>query len=262
MLVAGGSPGLTGAPCLAALAAARAGAGYVTVCVPGVAVGDLRVAAARADDDRARRRAAARTARPASTALVEAASARGGALVLGPGLGRSEPRGGVRARRARRASALPIVLDADGLNPFAGEPEALAGQRRGDHAARGRARAAARPPVGARSPPRACAARARPRGARGAVVVLKGDDTIVAARRRPGRRQPRRDARRWRPRAPATSSPASSARCSRRASTRSRRRCAGVRLHALAGIRARPRARGVEGMIASDVIEALAAVRR
>ena len=34
MLVAGGSPGLTGAPCLAALAAARAGAGYVTVCVP------------------------------------------------------------------------------------------------------------------------------------------------------------------------------------------------------------------------------------
>jgi len=34
VLVAGGSPGLTGAPCLAALAAARAGAGYVTVCVP------------------------------------------------------------------------------------------------------------------------------------------------------------------------------------------------------------------------------------
>ena len=34
VLVAGGSRGLTGAPCLAAMAAARAGAGYVTACVP------------------------------------------------------------------------------------------------------------------------------------------------------------------------------------------------------------------------------------
>ena len=34
VLVCGGSTGLTGAPCLAAEAAARAGAGYVTACVP------------------------------------------------------------------------------------------------------------------------------------------------------------------------------------------------------------------------------------
>ena len=37
--------------------------------------------------------------------------------------------------------------------------------------------------------------------------------------------------------------------------------CAGVRLHALAAIRAVAH-RGAEGLIASDVIEALAAVRR
>ena len=37
--------------------------------------------------------------------------------------------------------------------------------------------------------------------------------------------------------------------------------CAGVRLHALAAIRA-VALRGAEGLIASDVIEALAAVRR
>ena len=35
VLVAGGSRGLTGAPCLAAGAAMRAGAGYVTACIPG-----------------------------------------------------------------------------------------------------------------------------------------------------------------------------------------------------------------------------------
>src|SRR5438270_372569 len=34
VLVCGGSIGLTGAPCMAAEAAARAGAGYVTVCAP------------------------------------------------------------------------------------------------------------------------------------------------------------------------------------------------------------------------------------
>ncbi len=34
VIVAGGSPGMTGAPCLAAMAAMRAGAGYVTACVP------------------------------------------------------------------------------------------------------------------------------------------------------------------------------------------------------------------------------------
>ena len=37
--------------------------------------------------------------------------------------------------------------------------------------------------------------------------------------------------------------------------------CAGVRLHALAGVEAAAR-RGREGVIASDVVDALAAVRR
>ncbi len=57
VLVVGGSPGLTGAPCLAAHAAARAGAGYVTVCVPASLSAGLRDAAARGDDAGASRRA-------------------------------------------------------------------------------------------------------------------------------------------------------------------------------------------------------------
>ena len=56
VLVAGGSRGMTGAACLAAEAAARAGAGYVTGARPGRAGGHLRDQAHRSDDARPRRR--------------------------------------------------------------------------------------------------------------------------------------------------------------------------------------------------------------
>ncbi len=42
VLVCGGSPGLTGAPTMASLAAARAGAGYVTAAVPASVVARWR----------------------------------------------------------------------------------------------------------------------------------------------------------------------------------------------------------------------------
>ena len=126
VLVAGGSSGLTGAPCLAALAAARAGAGYVTVCVPAslslvfesrlletmtIALPDAHGAHVEAGVE----------------GLREAVSARGGALVLGPGLGRSD--GAARfARGALEAVEVPVVLDADGLNAYAGDLAALHGR--------------------------------------------------------------------------------------------------------------------------------------
>ena len=112
-------------------------------------------------------------------ALVAAAAARGGALVLGPGLGRGEGAAAF-ARALLDAVALPIVLDADGLGAYAGELESL------------RARAAVLTPhegelarlLGVTA---TTVAGARLRCARtaaslsGAVVVLKGDDTLVAA---------------------------------------------------------------------------------
>ena len=53
------------------------------------------------------------------------ATRRGGALALGPGLGREE--GAVAfARRLARAARVPLVLDADGLNAHARRPEELA----------------------------------------------------------------------------------------------------------------------------------------
>ena len=256
VLVAGGSPGLTGAPCLAALAAARAGAGYVTVCVPASlsAIFEAKLletmTLALPDEQGAHA--------PAGVAgLATAASARGGALVLGPGLGRS-PSAAAFARAVPGAVSLPVLLDADGLNAFAGEPEALAGvavitPHEGE-LGRLLGRPAAEIAAARLRSVREAAARS------GAVVVLKGDDTLVGT---PGGLVGVS--------AGATAGLATAGTGDVLAGVIGallakgvepfEAACAGVRLHALAAIRA-VALRGAEGLIASDVIEALAAVRR
>jgi len=91
VLVCGGSTGLTGAPVLAATAAMRAGAGYVTACVPASlnAVFEVKLTEVMTrplpDEDGALVGAGARTV------LDEAERNAAGALVLGPGMGRAEP---------------------------------------------------------------------------------------------------------------------------------------------------------------------------
>jgi ADP-dependent NAD(P)H-hydrate dehydratase / NAD(P)H-hydrate epimerase len=118
VLVVGGSRGLTGAPQMAAKASMRAGAGYVTACVP-ASLQELIAAAGTPemmtrglpDDD------GALTAQ--AVAGVLEASARGGSLALGPGLGRSD--GAFACARALAQQAnVAMVLDADGLNAHAG----------------------------------------------------------------------------------------------------------------------------------------------
>ena len=178
VVVAGGSRGLTGAPCLAAEAAMRAGAGYVTALVPSSLepIFETRLlevmtrALADADGELSPR------------AVEEALDAlgRAGALVLGPGAGRSL---GAFAfvRSVAEHAAVPLVLDADGLNAHAGALDALAGRRAPTvltpHAGE-LARlldASSADVAGARlESAREAARRAN------AVVVLKGDDTIVA----------------------------------------------------------------------------------
>jgi hydroxyethylthiazole kinase-like uncharacterized protein yjeF len=181
VLVVGGSRGLTGAPVLASMAAARAGAGYVTVAAPAsvaptIAAKLLEVMTFELPDDpeTGPRRGSSRVA-------VERA-ARTQAMVLGPGLGRL-PAAQKFARDVALHANVPLVLDADGLNahadeggldqltrraaptvltPHAGElgrlldlPSAEIEAHRLEHV-------------------RAAAARAH------AIVVLKGDDTLVA----------------------------------------------------------------------------------
>ena len=113
VLVVGGSPGLTGAPALAALAAFRADAGYVTVAVPESALSVLEGTLLEAVKRPLPEDTSGRLLPRAAEAVLESAG-RAHAVVLGPGLGRSD---GTRdlARILLEELPVPVVLDADGL---------------------------------------------------------------------------------------------------------------------------------------------------
>ena len=103
VLLVGGSPGMGGAVTLAATAAFRADAGYVTVCSE---VEPQLLEAVK---------------RPLGDAIEAAAKAR--ALGIGPGLGRS-PEKQALVRRLLEETDLPAIVDADalfGLEPFVRE---------------------------------------------------------------------------------------------------------------------------------------------
>ena len=177
--VAGGSRGLTGAPTMAALAAARAGAGYVQVAVPASAHPALalrlleQMAHAMPEADGAH-------TRDGVDPFLELA-ARAGAVVLGPGLGRSDSAQAFAREVAARAEA-PLLIDADGLNAHAGALEVLR-DRAGPTVLTPHAgelgRLLGRDPKDVDASRLASAREAADRS--GAVVLLKGDDTIVAA---------------------------------------------------------------------------------
>jgi NAD(P)H-hydrate epimerase len=118
VLVVGGSPGLTGAPMLAALAAFRADAGYVTVGVPESALPLFEAGLLEAVKRPLPEDASGRLLPRSADAIVELAE-RAGAVAIGPGLGRSDgTRDLVRLLLERLAE--PVVLDADAL--FALQP--------------------------------------------------------------------------------------------------------------------------------------------
>jgi ADP-dependent NAD(P)H-hydrate dehydratase / NAD(P)H-hydrate epimerase len=253
VLIAGGAQGLTGAPSLAAESAQRAGAGYVTACVPASlqTIFEIRLLEVMTrglpDHDGGHTEAGV-------DAVLELA-ARGGALVAGPGLGRTEGAFAF-ARGLLRRAEVAVVLDADGLNAHAGDLGALAGRpgptvltpHEGELA---RLLEVDSEAIKARrlEHVRAAAAAAQ------AIVVLKGDDTLVA-----------------RPDGLVAVSPGASgalatagtgdvlsgviAAVLARGVEPFTAACAGVRLHARAGVRAASE-RGPDGVIARDVIEAL-----
>jgi ADP-dependent NAD(P)H-hydrate dehydratase / NAD(P)H-hydrate epimerase len=178
VVVAGGSRGLTGSVVLAADAAIRAGAGYATVVVPGEleSIFEAKLTEVMSRGCSSEAGAFALGAADEIVTVCEKA----GALVLGPGVGRSHHAADVAREVASRAD-LPLVLDADGLNAHAGRLDALAARSAGTvltpHAGElGRLLERESDEIEAH---RLASAREAAERA-GAVLVLKGDDTIVA----------------------------------------------------------------------------------
>jgi ADP-dependent NAD(P)H-hydrate dehydratase / NAD(P)H-hydrate epimerase len=169
VLVVGGQPGMTGAACLSALAALRADAGYVALAVPAESLPVVETLALEpvkigwTEDD--------------AVETIVAAAERAGAIALGPGLGRGAGRQALVRELLARLD-LPAVVDADALydlepfgrraastvlTPHAGELARLLGTDSewvGAHRLEAAQRGAER---------------------FGAILVLKGSDTIVAA---------------------------------------------------------------------------------
>ena len=126
-------------------------------------------------------------------------------IAVGPGLGQSEGTAAFVQALLERAE-VPLVLDADALNAFAGEPERLMGRdgrRRHHHAAPGRDGAPAQHLDRSRAA-RSAAARARVRRRASRPRHPQGPSHGHRRARWPDVRQPDRQRRAWRPAAPAT----------------------------------------------------------
>ncbi|MEA2426619.1 MAG: ADP-dependent NAD(P)H-hydrate dehydratase / NAD(P)H-hydrate epimerase [Thermoleophilaceae bacterium] len=182
VVIAGGSRGLTGAPTMVALASQRTGAGYVQVAVPASAEQALELRLLEAmtrgcpDSDEG-------THTPAGAETVLSMAERAGAVVLGPGIGKGDDPAGF-ARRVADGLELPLLIDADGLNALVGAVETLKERSAPTvltphEGELGRLLKVESSEVAARRLHHAREAAERS----GAIVVLKGDDTIVA---RPG----------------------------------------------------------------------------
>lgn len=154
--VIAGSPGMTGAAELATRAAQRAGAGYVRLSIPGGEPDPPTEAVG--------------TPLPETDWQLEDVD-RFGALVVGPGLGRSSD---ADVRRLVAEASVPVVVDGDGLTAIAGDlrvaPTAVLTPHDGEYG-----RLTGEKPGGDRlDAARRLAERA------GCVVLLKGSTTVVA----------------------------------------------------------------------------------
>ena len=257
--VAGGSRGLTGAVRLASLAAIRAGAGYATVAVPAdlemvfeLAQPEVMSVGCPGGDG---------CLVPASKKAVLRTFERAAAGVLGPGLGR-DPGSLELAREVAGEIEAPLVIDADGLNAFAGRLEEVARREAPTvmtpHAGElGRLLERDSAEIDAH---RLASAREAARAAR-AVLVLKGDDTIVTDGERVAVNAIS---------APALATAGSgdvlsgiTAALLARGLDPFAAACAAVVAHARAGLDAAARVGAAESVIAGDVIDSIAAgIRR
>ena len=178
VLVVGASPGLTGAVCMASAAAIRAGAGYATAAVP---VDLQTIVEIKLTEVMSRGIGSGDTLGEDDADAIAAAAEGAAAVALGPGLGRDESSLALARALPPRIEA-PLVIDADGLNAHAGRLDSL--RERGHptvltphEGELGRLLEVESSAVKARRLEHAREAARRS----GAIVVLKGDDTIVVS---------------------------------------------------------------------------------
>ncbi len=127
VVILGGCPGFTGAPCLAAEGALRAGAGLVTVgCAESLnAILEVKLTEAMSRPlPETPDACLGRESVPAALDLC----ARADAVVLGPGLSR-HPEAAAFARAVIRSATAPLVIDADALSALAGDLAPLRARR-------------------------------------------------------------------------------------------------------------------------------------
>jgi len=123
VLVVGGSQGKAGAAALCGIAALRTGAGLATVATPAAVLDTVAGFAAELMTEAPGEAGAPQFASDDAAACLELARSRD-VLAIGPGLSQ---RPGVAefVHRLVRGATCPVVLDADGLNAFAGSREPL-----------------------------------------------------------------------------------------------------------------------------------------
>lgn len=124
VLVIAGSLGRTGAAHLAAIGALRSGAGLVTIATPRSC---LPVVAAMAPEYMTEPLEETASGTVDYSALERVLDIQADVIAVGPGLGQS-PGTAAFVQGLLERAGVPLVLDADALNAFAGDPDRLVGR--------------------------------------------------------------------------------------------------------------------------------------
>ena len=130
VLMVGGSYGKAGAPAMASLACLRAGAGLVTAAVPKSILDSVtRIAPELMMVPLAEGNKGEVSFKNLDGAKLDALVAKISVVAVGPGLS-TEGDASAFARQIVEKAAVPVVIDADALNAFAGKTELLNGEGR------------------------------------------------------------------------------------------------------------------------------------
>ena len=124
VLVIAGSLGRTGAAHLAALGALKSGAGLVTVATPRSCVATVAAMMPEYMTEPLEETAAGTIDFSAVDRVLDLEA---DVIAIGPGLGQ-DPSTAAFVQAVVERSGVPLVIDADGLNAFSGDPERLSGR--------------------------------------------------------------------------------------------------------------------------------------